>query len=224
MSTQITIDEGVIKYRCHWEKTAAVQSSEVTELTRYRDALHQLNLIAEYSDGIGFGNLSQRYRPGLCDRPQFIISGTQTGHLPTLTATDYALVTAFDPGQNTLTCQGLRQASSESLTHGIIYAQQPSIRAILHVHHHQLWQQLLNQVPTTQANVPYGTPEMATETQRLFAESDLPRSKIFVMAGHEDGIVAFGESLQIAYRTIINWGIMTQLIPESALQLPHQLA
>jgi len=215
------IDEGVIKYRCDWEKTAAIQPREVTELTRYRDALHQLNLIAEYPDGIGFGNLSQRYKLNPSGRPQFIISGTQTGHLPTLTANDYALVTTFDLAQNALTCKGDRKASSESLTHGVIYSQNPSIHAILHVHHPRLWQQLLNQVPTTRATIPYGTPEMATETQRLFTETDLPRSKIFVMAGHEDGIVAFGETLQIAYRTLINWGIMTQLIPESALQLPY---
>ena len=215
------IDEGVIKYRCDWEKTAAVQPSEVIELTRYRDALHQLNLIAEYPDGIGFGNLSQRYELNPGGQPQFIISGTQTGRLPTLNANDYALVTSFDLDQNTLTCKGDRKASSESLTHGVIYTQNPSIHAILHVHHPQLWQQLLNQVPTTRATIPYGTPEMATETQRLFTETDLLRSKVFVMAGHEDGIVAFGETLAIAYRILINWGITTQLIPESALQLPH---
>ena len=85
-----------------------------------------------------------------------------------------------------------------------------------------LWQQLLNQIPTTRATVPYGTPEMATETQRLFQETDLPRTQIFAMAGHEEGIVAFGATLQIAYRTLINWGMMTQLIPESALQLPYR--
>ncbi len=214
------IDEGVIKYRCDWEKTAAVRPSEVAELTCYRDALHQLNLIAEYPDGVGFGNLSQRYESSPGDPPQFIISGTQTGHLPTLTANDYALVTTFDLAQNTLACKGDRQASSESLTHGVIYTQNPTVQAILHVHHPQLWQQLLNQVPTTRAAIPYGTPEMAIETQRLFTETDLLRSKIFVMAGHEDGIVAFGETLQIAYRTLINWGVLTQLIPESALQLP----
>lgn len=218
------IDEGVIKYRCDWEQTAAVQPNEVADLNRYRYALRQLNLIGEYTSGtfkgIGFGNLSQRRSPDTNSQPQFIISGTQTGHLSTLTAADYALVTAFTPAQNTLTCQGLRQASSESLTHGVIYAQSPSIQAVIHVHHNPLWQQLQNRVPTTEATVPYGTPEMATETQRLFQETDLPRTKLFVMAGHPDGIVAFGETLQIAYRTLINWGVMTQLIPESALQLP----
>ena len=217
------IDEGAIKYQCNWEKAAAIKPSDITELNRYRNALHQLNLIGQYPNGIGFGNLSQRIPPlPHSPTPPFIISGTQTAHLPTLTAADYALVTTFSPEQNRLTCQGLCRASSESMTHGVIYAQAPSINAIIHVHNRPLWQQLLNQVPTTRADVPYGTPEMAAETQRLFRESDLPRTKIFAMAGHEEGIVTFGENLSMAYRTLSNWGMMTQLIPESALQLPYQ--
>ncbi len=158
----------------------------------------------------------------------FVITGTQTGNLSTLSAADYALVTAFNPEQNTLTCKGLRKASSESLTHGVIYASQLAINAVIHVHSPQLWKRLLHQVPTTRADIPYGTPEMAAETQRLFRESPLLHQKIFAMAGHEDGIVTFGENLQTAYRVLINWslmtGFMTQLDSESALQLPYQLA
>ncbi|MEL6814332.1 MAG: class II aldolase/adducin family protein [Cyanobacteria bacterium J06598_3] len=228
------IDEGYIKYRCEWTKADAVEPSSVVDLTRYRDALHKLNFIGEYPDGIGFGNLSQRSTPhshSLLPTPHsptpnlFTITGTQTGNLPTLTAADYARVTAFNPAQNSLTCEGLRKASSESLTHGVIYASHPAIGAIIHIHSPQLWMLLLGQVPTTRAEVPYGTPEMAAETQRLFEESDLARLKIFAMAGHEDGIVTFGETLQIAYRVLINWCLMTGFMSQSesaaALQLPH---
>ena len=117
--------------------------------------------------GVGFGNISQRLSAAdisakrTAVRPyedSFVISGTQTAHLSTLSANNYAKVTAFDPAQNTLTCQGLCKASSESLTHGIIYAQNPSINAVIHIHHLQLWQQLLYTIPTTRATVPYGTP------------------------------------------------------------------
>jgi L-ribulose-5-phosphate 4-epimerase len=244
------IDEGYIKYRCEWIEGDAIAPSSILDLTAYRNALHHLNFIGEYPNGIGFGNLSQRTLPpasppslALLSSPllsssflpapplspsSFIITGTQTGHLPTLTAADYALVTAFNVAQNTLTCQGKRQASSESLTHGVIYASHPAINAIIHIHSPQLWQRLLNQVPTTRAEVPYGTPEMAAETQRLFKETPLLQQKIFVMAGHEDGVITFGENLQTAYRVLINWGLMTGFMsqPDSefALQLPHQLA
>ena len=270
------IDEGYIKYRCDWIREDAIAQplpwriaqplpwriaqplvqkidpETINNLTAYRNALHRLNLIGEYSNGIGFGNVSHRLLPsqlltldsqfsGCSDdswmvggahptgcSPVFVITGTQTGNLPTLAAGDYALVTAFNPEQNTLTCRGLRQASSESLTHGVIYASQPAINAIVHVHSPQLWKRLLHQVPTTRADVPYGTPEMAAETQRLFQESPLLQQKIFVMAGHEDGIVTFGENLQTAYRVLINWslmtGFMTQPDSEFALQLPYQPA
>lgn len=217
------IDKGYIKYHCEWIKTDAVSPASVMDLTCYRDALHQLNLIKEDSDGISVGNISQRTSP----TSQFIISGTQTGNLPTVAARDYALVTAFDPTQNSVTCQGLSKASSESLTHGVIYSSHPAIGAIIHVHHSQLWKGLLKQVPATRAEVSYGTPEMAKETQRLFRESNLAQVKIFAMAGHEDGVVSFGENLQIAYRVLIDWGLLTgmftQLDSETALQLPHQL-
>ncbi len=218
------IDEGTIKYRCEWIEEDAIAPPTVTDLTRYRDALHQLHLIGEYPNGIGFGNLSQKTAlppSPISLSPQFIITGTQTGHLPTLTAKDYALVTDFNPEQNTLTCRGLRKASSESLTHGVIYSSHPGIGAIIHVHHAQLWKQLLHQVPTTGAEVPYGTPEMAAETQRLFRETPLLQQKIFVMAGHEEGVVTFGETLQVAYRVLINWGAMTGILSEAALQLPY---
>ncbi|PZO46076.1 MAG: rRNA adenine methyltransferase [Phormidesmis priestleyi] len=228
------IDEGYIKYRCEWIKEDAIAEpskgiapSSITDLTAYRNALHQLNFIGQYPNGIGFGNLSQRQAiPSSFSA--FIITGTQTGHLTTLTSSDYALVTHVNPDQNALTCHGLRQASSESLTHGVIYSAHPAINAIIHVHHPKMWQQLLQQVPTTRAHIPYGTPEMATETQRLFDESPLLQTKIFAMAGHEDGIVTFGSNLQMAYRVLINWaeitGALTPQASTSALQLPHQLS
>ena len=231
-------DEGYIKYRCNWIKADAVAPQSVALLTPYRDALFQLDFIGQRPDGIGFGNISQRVAEALSTvapasvppaqtQNQFIISGTQTGDRATLIAADYALVTSFNPEQNSLTCKGLRKASSESLTHGVIYSSHPAIGAIIHVHHNQLWQQLLNQVPTTRKSVRYGTPEMASETQRLFHESPLLHQKIFAMAGHEDGIVTFGENLQAAYRVLINWSLMTGVMSEqasaAALQKPHQL-
>lgn len=217
------MDEGYIKYRCEWIEEDAIAPSSITELTRYRNALHKLAFIGEYPNGIGFGNISKRRQNVVGeDRREFVISGTQTGNLPTLTAADYSLVTDFDPVQNTLTCKGLRKASSESLTHGVIYDSALSISAIIHVHHPQLWKTLLNQVPTTNADVPYGTPEMAAETQRLFRESPLLQQRIFVMAGHEDGVVTFGENFSIAYRTLINWAVRLGIVSESALQLPYK--
>ncbi len=43
-----------------------------------------------------------------------------------------------------------------------------------------------------------GTPGMALEMFRLFEEENLGDRKILAMAGHEDGIICFGGSLDEA--------------------------
>ncbi|MBT9311517.1 class II aldolase/adducin family protein [Leptothoe kymatousa] len=188
-------DEGAIKYQCHWRQTEPLPLDPYQALLSYRDRTYIAGLIGVYPDGIGYGNISCR----CADNPDhFVISGTQTGHIPQLTIDYYARVTAVDLPQNTVTCEGPVKASSESLTHGSIYQLMPAVQGIIHVHHKGLWQTLLNQVPTTLPTVPYGTPEMAMEMERLTQESSLLDDKIFVMAGHEDGVVTFGESLEVA--------------------------
>ena len=49
----------------------------------------------------------------------------------------------------------------------------------------------------------YGTPEMAYEIVRLFKVSDVRSRQIFAMAGHEGGIVTFGENLEDAFDVLM---------------------
>ncbi len=58
-------------------------------------------------------------------------------------------------------------------------------------------------VPTSNPDVPYGTPQMAKEMFRLFDEENLGVEKILVMAGHEDGIIYFGKDLDEAAKSSI---------------------
>ncbi|NET03955.1 MAG: class II aldolase/adducin family protein [Symploca sp. SIO2B6] len=193
------IDEGYVKYHCNWIKAESVSFNEIKELNQWRDELYQLGLIGEYENGIGFGNISIRYYlPG-----QFIVSGTHTGSLPTLNEQHYTRVTSFDIGRNCLTCEGQIQASSESLTHAVLYEADATVNAIIHVHHLKLWQKLMYKVPTSAQDVPYGTPEMAKEIIRLFEEENLNEKKIMVMAGHEEGIISFGSNLEVAVKIIL---------------------
>jgi hypothetical protein len=55
-------------------------------------------------------------------------------------------------------------------------------------------QELMHTFPTTRPNVEAGTPQMAYEIARLFRETELARQKLLVMAGHRDGVFAFGTS------------------------------
>ncbi len=170
----------------------------LNNLNSWRDKLYKLGLIGVYPTGIGYGNISIRF-----GQNKFIITGAATGKFKRLTARHYTQVTEYDLARNSLTTVGPIKASSESLTHAVIYAYDRNISAVIHIHHLGLWKKLLNKVPTTQ-NAEYGTPAMANEIVRLFNQTDLPEQKILVMAGHAEGIVSFGKNLTEAGERILN--------------------
>jgi L-ribulose-5-phosphate 4-epimerase len=168
------------------------------KLNACRRKLLQLRLIGVDSNGIGFGNLS--VRDGTTNN--FYVTGSGTGGTPELELADYARVVAYDFGRNWLQCESSTIASSESLTHAAVYESEPEARAIIHCHSLKLWATLLGQVPTTSEAVGYGTPEMAYEVRRLFWMTDVKSRKIFVMGGHEAGVVTFGKDLQEAFAVV----------------------
>ena len=192
------MDEGVVKYHCNWEEADPVAAGNIADLMTWRERLHSWGLIGVYENGIGFGNVSVR----LGNSCQFVISGTQTAHLSALGPESYCIVTEFNLEQNFLGCRGPVQASSESLTHAALYLHREDVGGIIHVHNPKLWQQLLFKVPTTRKEIPYGTPQMALEMFRLFEEENLADRKILAMAGHEDGIICFGSTLDEAGKVL----------------------
>lgn len=189
------IDEGYSKYKCDWRRAPALPVAVIHDLIQWRNRLYDAGLVG-YSEeqGVGFGNLSIRADSD----GKFIISGTQTGRIPRTDENSYSLVTACDIDENHVTCEGPVQASSEALTHAAVYELDSAIGAVVHVHSGKLWQTLLHRVPTTAADVRYGTPEMAREFRRLYRETDLAETGVAVMAGHEEGIVAFGCTVEQA--------------------------
>ena len=194
------IDEGYTKYEVDWRETPPLPAGAVVELNRWRNRLHDHGLIGHYIEhGVGFGNVS--IREG--DSDAFFISGTQTGHIAQTDERHYARVTRCDIGANRVHCEGPVQASSEALTHAAIYALDPAIRAVVHVHSAAMWNELIDRVPTTLRDVSYGTPEMANEFQRLFAETDFAERGVAVMGGHEEGIVSFGDDIEQAAERIL---------------------
>ncbi|MDX1403353.1 MAG: class II aldolase/adducin family protein [Woeseiaceae bacterium] len=189
------IDEGYIKFESRWQKTAPLQHDAIDILNRWRRPLYDAGLIGHYQElNVGYGNLSVR----LAGTAQFIISGTQTGHIVETGPQHYALVEQFDIDANCVTSRGACEASSESLTHAALYALDQQIAAVVHAHSDKIWEQLRGSAPTTASDVAYGTPEMAYEFARLWNESEFPVSGIAVMAGHESGVVSIGRDLQEA--------------------------
>jgi hypothetical protein len=193
-------EEGVIRFDLQFTESEPVAGATIAELNAWRRVLWQLELIGQDPDrygGFGYGNVSQRI--GRANEPagqrRFVISGSQTGKLRELDVDHYSIVNAYDPARNRVEAEGPVKPSSESLTHGVIYDLDPSIRVVLHVHSPDIWQQAAGlQIPVTDPAVEYGTPAMAGEVRRLYRECAAAHSGIFSMGGHEDGIVSFGVS------------------------------
>lgn len=193
------MDEGYIKFNCNWIKAAPCSSLKIEEINSWRDRLYNYGLIGAYANGIGFGNISIR-----SDNNTFIITGSATGILEKLNENHYVKVNEYDFSQNSLTCMGPIKASSESLTHAVIYESSPETQAVIHIHNLNMWEKYIHKEPTTRSNVSYGTPEMAHEIKRLFKETDVALKKFIVMAGHEEGIIVFGSSLDEAGKVLID--------------------
>lgn len=186
-------EEGYIKFQAHWQLEPPLQWSDLEMLDFYRQQLYSAGLIGLYPDGIGYGNISQRWRGG----SQFVITGSATGQYAQLEAKHYSIVDQVEVASNELWCKGPIVASSESMSHAVIYAECPWVEAVVHVHHLGLWQRLLHHYPTTAAEAAYGTPGMAYSIIQLLRQGDLPKRRLLVMQGHVEGLIAFG-SLQEA--------------------------
>jgi ribulose-5-phosphate 4-epimerase/fuculose-1-phosphate aldolase len=131
----------------------------------------------------------------------FYITGSATGGIPKLTLADCAKVVAYDFEKNRVRYEGCALPSSESLTHAAIYKSDATAGAVIHCHDSKLWAAAMNRVPTTSKAAEYGTPEMAGQVIQLLTRTDVP--KIVVMAGHEGGILTFGEDLEEAFAVLM---------------------
>lgn len=192
--------EGYIKFDCNWNKKKFPFQEEIfSQLEKARTNLYRLGLIGMYPDGIGFGNISVKSG----ESTSFIITGSATGQFEKLDQYHYSLVTGYDFEKNSISCLGMTKASAESLTHAAVYEFFPENRAVVHVHCLWLWEKLLNNYPTTSAEIEYGTPEMAFAVGKLASEIRESEERIIVMGGHREGILVFGSDLTKVTNEII---------------------
>jgi L-ribulose-5-phosphate 4-epimerase len=193
------MDEGVIKFNCNWQPGELPHAFDCTELLLTRNEMFRLGLIGyDEAQKVGYGNISSRIVGN-----QFIISGTQTGHIAVLSEKELSLVTETIIDTNTVYCSGPSKASSESMTHAAIYQLIPTVNAVIHIHNNAMWEKLKHQLPTTKADIGYGTQAMANEIERLLKDNDLLTHRLLVMAGHKDGIISFGETMEAAAQVLL---------------------
>lgn len=201
--------DGVIRFDLQYAPGAPVTADSLRMLNAWRRLLWQLGLIGRDPHRYGgeaFGNVSQRLAPLNAPRGQrcFAISGTRTGGQAMLDVLDYSLVSRYDPAVNLVVATGPVKPSSESLTHSMMYDLDADIHSVLHVHSPDIWKQAsVLGLASTATAVTYGTPAMAFEVERLFRETPVREQGIFIMGGHQDGVVAFGMSPDEAGRRLL---------------------
>lgn len=188
----MTEQEGVIKYQLAFTLAQPFTFERFPALNYWRCYLYRLGLVgqdpARY-DGLGYGNISSRISPGA---KGFLVSATQTGHMPLLCRDHYAHVTDFDVKRNWLQAEGLHPPSSEALTHASLYACRKDVGCVMHVHCPRIWARAeALQIPVTAADIAYGTPEMGGAVQSIACAKTEPQG-VIAMLGHEDGLLIYG--------------------------------
>ncbi len=208
--------DGVVKYSSRHRETtfedavasvcAPVQMAELLkemrELDEVRTKLHDLNLIGISSSGIGFGNISL-----YVGNKVFVISGSGTGEARILGNGGYCLVQRACPEKNEVCSSGPVPPSSESMTHAAVYSARTEvpipIRCVIHVHSPGLFAHYLQTAPSTPASAAYGSPELARAVRRLIPSLSTGNG-FFVLAGHQDGLVFFGDTIRHTWGTILS--------------------
>jgi hypothetical protein len=180
-------DEGVIKFECVWRPGDGPSPSEIAVLDAWRCRCFEMGLVGVSADGVGYGNLSVR----IGTTRTFWITGSGTGALAKLSPAHYARVLDASPERNRVVCEGPVSASSESMTHAVLYAALPDTQVVIHVHSASLWRSYVHRLPTTADDIPYGTPAMCHAVAELSA---IAKNGVIVMGGHEDGLIAFGST------------------------------
>jgi|AMFO01.1.fsa_nt_gi Ribulose-5-phosphate 4-epimerase and related epimerases and aldolases len=184
--------EGVIKFRLHHEQGPPPDGAATAHLRAWFLVCRQLELLgqdpARY-EGYAYGNLSCRHGGG------FLVTCTQTGGKERLEAVDFSQVLAWDLAANRLHSRGPCRPSSEALTHAVIYETLPACRFVFHAHSPHVWRRAeALELPVTDPAAEYGTPEMAEATVAVLEATGHPSTGLLAMGGHEDGIVAWGET------------------------------
>ena len=181
------MDDGYSKYTSHRRPGIVTATPELIALNHARTRLFDLGLVGIDGSGIGFGNVSVR-----ADAQQFVISASATGATRKLATEQYCLVESYSLERNEVWSMGELDASSESMSHGAMYASNQGIHCVMHIHSRILFDRLLQcGTAATQASIPYGTPAMAHAVAE-FARQQSSLPALLVMTGHDEGIIACG--------------------------------
>ena len=139
--------------------------------------------------GISYGNVSARHN---CTEKFWIsASGVDKTNLTTI-GRDILLVNGYDPEKNAMVISTLpdvqpQPASVDAIEHWFIYNENPSVRAILHLH---AW---MEDIPVTDMNYPCGTYELGRAAADKLKTLPEPEQAVIGLRNH--GLTATGKSV-----------------------------
>lgn len=195
-------NEGYIKFESVLKKTKELKPEDVKELNKIRNYFFQKKLIGMYRNGVGFGNVSSRY-----EKNKFIVTGSATGNLKRLNKNHYTVITDWNFFKNKVIYSGRIKPSSETMSHLAVYESDPLTKIVIHIHSRKLWKKLKNKVPTTDPRATFGTPDLAFSIKKVLKKKSNREQGILVMAGHQDGIMFFGENWEDILKNTKKFGI-----------------
>ena len=198
--------EGVIQFAYDLVPAngAPIPGDRFSRLQAWRGILRDLALLGQNPDryhGLSFGNMSVRDpdAPG-----EFAVTASQTGALERLAETDLVRVLHCNLGRFWVDAQGSQPPSSETLTHGMIYAADPGIHWIFHCHSKDIWERADNlALPCTPEKVAYGSPAMTAAVVQVLRRH-ATRPILFATLGHEDGLFACGATAEQAGSLLVS--------------------
>lgn len=199
-------NEGVIRFRVHLNRTPLHEEPEIRQLIVWRDILYRLDLVGQDSlrySGLGFGNLSVR---SLRKPDAFVVTGSQTGGIERLSEMHFCRVTSWKFESPEVWAEGLTSPSSESLTHAAIYESEKRVGAVIHVHCPEIWHQADTiGLAVSDPAAGCGSSALALEMRSMMATLKPADGGIWILGGHEDGVIAFGTDLMQTGLLVMQW-------------------
>lgn len=175
--------EGRIRFNSVFVSDQTPSGSEVEEL-KFWSREFQKNGLTPEVDGNYTGNLSFRSKEG------FVITASGLKSKGNLTDDCFVYVKAYDEKSNTFVVEGMRQPSSETLMHMLIYKSNRGVNAVFHGHCDAI---VCNAeglgLPVTGREYASGTVELAHEVLKVVGGGML-----VVLRNH--GFVALGETMR----------------------------
>ena len=145
--------------------------------------------LAPRQEGGSSGNLSFRLRDG---GDGFIVTASGMRSKGGLKDDDFVLVESCDPGNGIVRARGMRQPSSESMMHWLIYKERKDVGAVFHGHCGDILAQAGNlRMLETRTEEQYGTLGLARSVLEV-----LDGGYFIILKGH--GFVSLGRTMSEA--------------------------